>query len=293
VHDAERPVAVVDRVDDHPEAEDVGELLEGDGFALHLAPDRVGALAPPRHLGAEPLRGELGGERLLDLVDELLAPRAELLEVARDRLEGLRVDVLEGQVLQLLAHLLDPHAAGERRIDLQRLLGDALALLGRHELEGAHVVQAVGELDQEHPDIVRDREQELAEVLALSGALGDEVEALDLGQPVHERADLRPERPVDLVEGGRRVLDRVVQHRRRDRGFVELEIRQDGGDLEGMAEEQVARGPLLVAVGHHRIDIRAIEQRLVGRGVVALHPLDEFVLAHHPAAVSFHSELIG
>ncbi len=42
--DAERPVALVHRLDDDAEAEDVGKLLEGDGLALHLAPDRIGAL---------------------------------------------------------------------------------------------------------------------------------------------------------------------------------------------------------------------------------------------------------
>ena len=83
------------------------------------------------------------------------------------------------------------------------------------------------------------------------------------------------------------VLDRVVQHRGRDGGVVELQVGEDRRDLEGMAEEQVAGGALLVAVGHHGIDVGAVEKRLVGRGVVALHPLDEFVLAHHPAAISF------
>jgi hypothetical protein len=96
------------------------------------------------------------------------------------------------QILQLVADLLDPHAAGERGVDVQRLLGDPLALLDRHEIERAHVVQPVRELDQEHPHIRRDREQELTEVLALRGALRDEVEALQLGQSVDQRADLGP-----------------------------------------------------------------------------------------------------
>jgi hypothetical protein len=54
VDDAERPIAVVDRVDDDPEAKNVGELFEGDRFALHLVPDRVGPLLPSLDLGATP-----------------------------------------------------------------------------------------------------------------------------------------------------------------------------------------------------------------------------------------------
>ena len=194
------------------------------------------------------------------------------------------MDVAERQILELVAHLLDAHAAGERRVDLERLLGDALALLGRHEMERAHVVQAVGELDEQHAHVGRDREQELAEILALRGALRDEVEALDLGQPVDEFADLLPERGLDLVEGGGGILHGIVKDSGRDGGVVELEIGQDRGDLERMAEIKVSGGAFLGAVRPHGIDIGPVEQRLVGGGVIALHPLDELVLTHHPMA---------
>ena len=61
-------------------------------------------------------------------------------------------------VLELLAQPLHAHAAGQRRIDLHGLLGDDLALGRLHMLERAHVVQAVGELDEEDADVARDGE---------------------------------------------------------------------------------------------------------------------------------------
>ena len=266
--------------------EDVGQLLEGDGFALHLAPDGIGALLPARHLRLDALRPQLGGQVLLDLVDELLVFRGKLVQVTLDGLVGLRVEVLERQLLQLLAHFLDAHAAGERRVDVEGLLGDAPALVRRHELQGAHVVQAVGELDQQHPHVVGNGEQQLAEILALGRALRHEVEPLDLGQAVDEGADLGPEGLVDLLQGRLGILHRIVEHRRGNGRVVELEVREDGRDFQGMAEEQVAGGTLLVAMSHHGIHVRPVEKRLVGRGVVALDPLDEFILAHHAAAIS-------
>jgi chorismate mutase len=89
-------------------------------------------------------------------------------------------------------------------------------------VQRAHVVQPVGELDEQHAHVVGDREQQLAEVLGLLGLLGDEIELLELGEAVDERADLLAEQLIDL--GARRlgVLDRVVQERRRDGGVVEL-----------------------------------------------------------------------
>ena len=198
-----------------------------------------------------------------------------------DHLVGVGIELAERQVLELLAHLMHAHAAGERRIDVERLLGGAPARFRRHVRERAHVVQAVGELDQQHPHVVGDRQQELAQVLGLLGLLGDEVELLELGEALDQRADVGAEHLVDLGAGRRGVLDRVVQQRRRDGGIVELEVGQDGGDFERMGEIRIAGGALLLAMRLHGVDIGAVEQRLVGVRVVAPHALDQIVLPHH------------
>ena len=62
---------------------------------------------------------------------------------------------------------------------------------------------------------------------ACVGLLGDEIELLDLGQALDQRADLVAEELVDLLAGGLGVLDRVVQHGRHDGGVVEPELGQD------------------------------------------------------------------
>src|SRR3546814_1301137 len=57
---------------------------------------------------------------------------------------------------------------GERGVDLQRLPRDAPPLLRILDcVERAHVVQAVAQLDQQHPDVLRHREHQLAEILGL------------------------------------------------------------------------------------------------------------------------------
>ncbi len=85
---------------------------------------------------------------------------------------------MEGQILELLAHLMHAHAAGKRRVDVERLLRGAPARLRRPMRQRAHIVQPVGELDQEHADVVGDGEQKLAQVLGLLRLLGDEIELL-------------------------------------------------------------------------------------------------------------------
>ena len=148
-------------------------------------------------------------------------------------------------------------------------------------MQGAHVVQAVGQLDQQHAHVVGDGEQELAQVFRLLGLLGDQVELFQLGQALDQPADVRAEQAVDVGTGGLGVLDRVVQQCRRDGRVVQLEVGEDRRHFQRMREIGVARGAALRAMRLHGVDIGAVQQRLVGMGVVAADPLDQLVLPHH------------
>ena len=148
-------------------------------------------------------------------------------------------------------------------------------------LERAHVVQAVGELDEENPYVVGNGEQQLAQVFRLLGLLGDEVELLDLGEAFDQTADIFAEQLVDLGAGGRGILDRVMQQGDRDRRFVETHVSEDGGNFKRMGDIGITAGARLLAVLLHGIDIGLVEQSFVGIGLVFLHPLHELVLPHH------------
>mgnify|MGYP000397997766 CR=1 FL=1 len=208
-------------------------------------------------------------------------PLAQFGETRGHRLVGVEIDVPEGQGLQLVAHVLHAHAPGERGIDVHRLLRDAGALLRRHRPEGAHVVQPVGELDEEDADVVGYRQQELAQVLRLGGLFGDKVQPLQLGQAFHQLADLRPEQLVDFLARRVGVLDRVVQQGDGDRRLVEMHVRQDRRDFERMGEIGVATGALLRAMLLHGVDVGPVEKRFIEFGLVGRDLFDEFVLPHH------------
>ena len=218
---------------------------------------------------------------MLDFGHQADVFRLERVEALADDRIGFGIELVERQVLELLPHLMHAHAARERSVDVEGFLGAAPARLWRHVGQGAHVVQAVGELDQQHPDIIGDRQQELAQVLGLLRLLGDEVEPLELGEAFHQRADVLPEHLVDLGPGGGGILDGVVQERSSDGGVVELQIGQDRRDFQRMREVGIAGRTLLLAVRLHGVDVGAVEQRFAGGGIVALHALDQIVLPHH------------
>ena len=197
---------------------------------------------------------------------------------------GFGIEGAEGQVLQLLAHFLHAHTPGQRRIDVERLLGNAPSRFRRHEVQRAHVVQAIGELHQEHADIVGNGQQQFAQILGLLGLPRYQFQPLQLGEALDQRADLGPEDLVDL--GPRRfgVLDRVVEQRSHDGGVVELQVGQNRRHFERMGEVRVARGAGLRAVRLHGVDIGAVQQVFVGVGVVGPDALDEVILTHHARA---------
>ena len=131
-------------------------------------------------------------------------------------------------------------------------------------MEGPHVVQAVGQLDQKDPDVLRHGQDQLAEVLGLLGVVRLQLDAGQLGHAIDQPRDLavRSASP-DLLRGRRRILDGVVQQGGDDGGGVEPVVGQDARDLERMREIGVAGGAPLRPVGLHRKDVGAVQGILV------------------------------
>ena len=141
----------------------------------------------------------------------------------------------EGQVLEFLLPVPHADAFGERHVDLGRLGGLAPAPVRIPDaVEGAHVVQTVGELDQQHPDVARKREDQLAEVLRLPRSGGLQFDFRQVGDAVHKTCDLAAEQLADVRDRRVRILDRVVEQGGYDRGAVQPDPGEKPRDLDGM-----------------------------------------------------------
>ena len=115
-------------------------------------------------------------------------------------------------------------------------------------VERAHVVEAVGQLDQDHPDVGGHRDHHLAVVLGLLLVAALEGDAGELRDAVDELGDLVAEVLAHVVERRARVLDRVVQQRRADRLGVEAHARADLRHADRVRDELLARLAPLVGV---------------------------------------------
>ena len=146
----------------------------------------------------------------------------------------------------------------DRRVDLEGLLGLLDLLLLRQPVERAHVVQAVGELDQDDPDVRGHRHEHLAVVLGLRLVARLEDDAGELGDAVDEAGDLVAERLADLVQRRGRVLDGVVQQGGAQRLGVQPHAGADLRHADRVHDEVLAGLAALVGVvlagEHERVD---------------------------------------
>ena len=174
-----------------------------------------------------------------------------------------------------------PEPVGDRRVDVERLLGDLDAPLLRQVLERPHVVQPVGELDQDDADVVHHRQQHLAEVLGLALLARRERNGADLGDALDDVGDFGAEELGDALGRGQRVLDDVVQQAGGDGHDVELHVGQDVGDLERMDQVRLAGMADLPLVLERREDVRPPQQLEVGLRAVAPHFLEQRLESNH------------
>ena len=180
----------------------------------HLLVDRVGALDAALHA-----RGNALAPQFASTVCRISARNSSLecrcaSMAPQDLLVGLRLQVLEREVLQLAAHFAHAEPVRDGRVDLDGLLRDALLPLRGQVAQRAHVVQAVGQLHHDDADVVHHRQQHLADALGLALLGGEEIELGQLGDAVHAARHFVAELLADLLDGDAGVLDHVVQQAR-------------------------------------------------------------------------------
>src|SRR5690606_31742601 len=129
VDHAERMITVGDRVRDAADRPPAVDLLVRAAALLLLPADRPEMLRTTVDLARDPGVAQLLLVRLAQGLDVLLALRALVRDLLCERAILLRLEMLEGQVLELPADLRHTEPVGERRVDLARLRRDAAPLV--------------------------------------------------------------------------------------------------------------------------------------------------------------------
>ena len=117
--------------EDDAHGEDVVDFLEGDVLVLHLAPDGVGTLDASLDVVLEAHLVERLADGRGEVVKHLVALGLGHGQLLDDAVVFLGMLKLEAQVLELRLNLVEPQAVGNRRIDIERLAGYLILLVGR------------------------------------------------------------------------------------------------------------------------------------------------------------------
>jgi len=159
--DAQRRVTVFHCVHDDADSEEIVHLIQRLVLVHHLLVDAEEVLHPSVHLcldvGILHMLRHLGD----DLLNEFLTLGLSGIQVLHKLIIDFRLVVFQGQIVELCLDLRNTQPLSNGRVDVHRLSCLFLLLLRGHELQRPHIVEPVRQLDDDHPDVLRHRQEHL------------------------------------------------------------------------------------------------------------------------------------
>ena len=275
VNDAQHCVAVLQRARDDAHGKQIVDLIDGNALALQLLVDRIQALDAALHLGLDAGLFQLVVDDCLHLREKSFALFAARIDSFFHLLVARGIEEAEAQILEFAANLAHAQAVGDGSVDLERLLGDLVLAFGLQVLERAHVVEAIGELDEHHADVINHGEHHLAQVLCLRLFAGGEVDLADLGDALDDVRNLLAEFLANVNDGDRGVFDRVVEQPGGDGDRVHLHIGEDHRNFQRMHQVRLTRGAGLAFVVFQGVVVGLLDDGQVVLRTVFLDPLHQ------------------
>ncbi len=109
---------------------------------------------------------------------------------------------------------MDTETIRERGVNLLSLGRDPMLLLLREELQRAHVVQTIAQLNEHHPDIFRHSEKHLPKILGLLLLFRLKLDSSELRHSLNDISDPGAKLASEILTRYVTILDRVVEKRR-------------------------------------------------------------------------------
>src|ERR1019366_5331839 len=248
VDDAENGVAILHRVGDDAHGVEVVDLVDRDMLALQFPVNAVEAFDAAFDAAGDAGFLEAVAEHAYDPRHESFTGFAAGLDGGADLLVSDGVEKFETEVFEFAANLAHAETVRDGGVNFERLAGDFLLALVIQMLEGAHVVEAVGELDEDDADVVDHGQHHFAEVLGLGLFPGGEIDLADLGDALDDVGNLFAEFLADFNGGDRGVFDRVVEQAGGDGNGIHLHVGENVADFERVHQVGLAGGAGLSGV---------------------------------------------
>ena len=240
VYGAQNTVAVVFGIGDDAESVHIHDFMEGFLLEFHLVIDGIQVFFPPQNPPWQAPFFQLLLQFAPDIVNDFLVRAPQLGHRFRNVLRTHGVQGRKAQVFELCRNRVHAQTVGNRGVDIEGFSGDALALFIRHGAQRAHVMQAVCQLYQDHPDVLGHGQGHFLEVLGLGFGPGAELDLGQLGYAIYQFGDVFPELLAQSIFRDTGIFDNVVQHGRHQALMVQPQVGKDAGYCQRVGDVAVA-----------------------------------------------------
>ena len=152
-------ITVFHGVYDDTQCKNVINLIQSLILVFHLFVDAVIMFHTAADFAVDISVSHMALDFRIDGLDKLVARLIGKCDFFLKILECFRLQITECQVIQLYFDSGDTETVRKRCVDLDRLSGFFFLFLRFHILERAHIVQTVGQFDQDYTDILRHRQE--------------------------------------------------------------------------------------------------------------------------------------
>ena len=154
---AQSRVTVLDGVHNDPYGKQIINLVKCLVLVDHLSIDAEKVLDPPVYRRLDAGFHDMRFHFIHNRLNISFPHTLPCIDLFHQIIVSFRLQVFEGQIVQLHLDLADAKPVGDGRIDIERLPRDALLLFRRHKFQRPHIVQSVRQLDDNDPYVFRHR----------------------------------------------------------------------------------------------------------------------------------------
>ena len=167
VHDSQRAVAILYRVHQYADSQQIINFIQFFMIPHHLFIDAVKVLGTTLNLALDINPVEFLAQSLHGIVDHGFPFFSFRLDLLYQIVVKFRILISEGHVFQFPFYGINTQPVGKGRINLQRLLGNRMLFVHRHIFHGAHIMQTVRQFDDNHPYILGHGQEHFAVIFNL------------------------------------------------------------------------------------------------------------------------------
>ena len=222
-------------------------------------------------------------------LDVLFADALLICNLSHQIIIDFRLQIFQCQVIQLNLYFGNTKTLGNGRINVHSLPRLFLLLLRTHIFQRSHVVQTVGQLDQNNTDILRHGQEHLTEILCLLIHLVCGIAQLtQLGNAIYQKRHLIAELPCHILGGHGGILHHIMKKARCNTFLIKLQICQNNTNAKRMNDIRFSGFTDLIFMGGLRHLICFFNHGKICGRMIFLHTFYQFLIQLIGTGKIFH-----